>query len=59
MAHPNGKKKDKVLLKEKEIIKATLQELSIGTPVDGGNLVSINNNSLNDATKEIFLQICY
>jgi hypothetical protein len=52
-ARPNGKKKDKVLLKDKEIIKATLEELNITTPVDGANIVN-NNNSLNEHTKENF-----
>jgi hypothetical protein len=52
---PNGQRKDKVLLKDKEIIKATLEELNISTPVEGVHAYNINsNNVLNDNTKENF-----
>jgi hypothetical protein len=50
-------KKDKVLLKYKESIKATLQELNITTPVDGVNTVNTINNNINEDTKEIFSKV--
>jgi hypothetical protein len=37
-SRPNGKKKDKMIMKDKEIIKATLLELNLSTPVDGSLL---------------------
>jgi hypothetical protein len=51
---PNGRKKDKVLLRDKEIIKATLEELNISTHVDGINANNNINNIVNDNTKENF-----
>jgi hypothetical protein len=42
---PNGKKKDKTIMNDKAIIKKTLEEMNMTTPVDGNNtLTNYNDN---------------